>query len=147
MQRGYGAPRHSLYRHESSPKCLEAAGGLPPANVSLGADRTALQARLEEARANWDATLASKDRALQQLEASLAAERQSCQQHQAAAGESLPLPMLTTAQTADTGLSYPEAEPPSLQQVVSSLGDARPLGEQPCRVREAELPAASGRRQ
>ena len=59
----------------------------------------ALQARLEEARMNWDAALASKDRALQQLEASLAAERQSCQQHQAAAGESLTLPLLTTAQT------------------------------------------------
>ena len=47
----------------------------------------ASQARLEEARKNWDAALASKDRALQQLEESLHAERQSCQQHRSAAGE------------------------------------------------------------
>ena len=42
---------------------------------------------------NWDAALASKDRALQQLEESLRAERQSSQQHQAAAGEGL-IPLL-----------------------------------------------------
>ena len=51
----------------------------------------ASQARLEEARKNWDAALASKDRALQQLEESLRAERQSCQQHRSAAGEGIAL--------------------------------------------------------
>lgn len=57
-----------------------------------------LQARLEEARRNWDAALASKDRALQQLEDSLRAERRSCQQHQAVAGESSAPLLLTSAQ-------------------------------------------------
>ena len=57
-----------------------------------------MQARLEEARKNWDAALASKERALQQLEDSLRAERQSCQQHRAAAGESSMLLPSTSAQ-------------------------------------------------
>ena len=51
-----------------------------------------VQARLEEARQNWDAALASKGRALRQLGDSLAAERALSQQHQAAAGESYTLP-------------------------------------------------------
>lgn len=51
-----------------------------------------VQARLEEARQNWDAALASKDRALRQLGDSLAAERGLSQQHKAAAGELYTLP-------------------------------------------------------
>lgn len=49
----------------------------------------AVQARLEEARQNWDAALASKDRALQQQQDSLQQQRELSQQHCAAAGMSL----------------------------------------------------------
>ena len=51
-----------------------------------------VQARLEEARQNWDAALGSKDRALRQLGDSLAAERALTQQHKDAAGELHTLP-------------------------------------------------------
>ncbi len=46
-----------------------------------------VQARLEEARQNWDAALASKDCTLRQLGDSLAAERALSQQHKDAAGD------------------------------------------------------------
>lgn len=51
-----------------------------------------VQARLEEARQNWDAALGSKDRALRQLSDSLAAERALSQQHKDAAGALHTLP-------------------------------------------------------
>ena len=38
------------------------------------------QAKSEEARSNWDAALASKDRLLQQLEEKLEAEQSNCRQ-------------------------------------------------------------------
>ena len=64
-----------------------------------------LQASLEEARQNWDAALASKDRALQQLEEGLAAERGASQKHRASASEAV-----RRAEAAEEGLRALKAE-------------------------------------
>ena len=71
-----------------------------------------VQARAQEARANWESALSSKDRALQQLEATLAVQRHSTVHADPSQG---------------TMRSAPQPPAPAAQQLGADVADEQPL--------------------
>lgn len=68
------------------------------------------QARCQDARVNWEAALASKDRALEQLEEALVAERKAAEQARS---------------TAAAALSQADAKRSSMAATEAALTEAR----------------------
>ncbi len=79
---------------------------------------TVVQARSQDARVNWEAALASKDKAIAQLEEALAAERKASEQARltAAAALSQADARRSTAHATDAALTDARKEVDQLRQ-------------------------------